>query len=70
MPEVLLDEIGIEMARSEVSYSVDEALSIADRLGYPVVLRPASVMMVAGLEFTRTISYPRFRSAFTACVPE
>ena len=34
-----MDEIGIEMARSEVSYSVDEALSVADRLGYPVVLR-------------------------------
>ena len=26
------------MARSEVAYSVDEALAIADKLGYPVVL--------------------------------
>ncbi len=43
-----MDEIGIEMARSEVSYSVDEALSIADRLGYPVVLRPAYTMGGAG----------------------
>ena len=31
-------------ARSEVAYSVEEALSIADRLGYPVVLRPAYTM--------------------------
>ncbi len=43
-----MDEIGIEMARSEVSYSVDEALAIADRLGYPVVLRPAYTMGGAG----------------------
>ena len=36
------------MARSEVSYSVDEALAIADKLGYPVVLRPAYTMGGAG----------------------
>ncbi len=39
-----MDELGIEMARSEVAYSVDEALKIADDLGYPVVLRPAYTM--------------------------
>ena len=43
-----MDEIGIEMARSEVAYSVDEALAIADKLGYPVVLRPAYTMGGAG----------------------
>jgi carbamoyl-phosphate synthase large subunit len=43
-----MNAIGIEMARSEVSYSVDEALAIADRLGYPVVLRPAYTMGGAG----------------------
>lgn len=43
-----MDAIGIEMARSEVSYSVEEALAIADRLGYPVVLRPAYTMGGAG----------------------
>ena len=37
-----MDSLGIEMARSEVAYSVDEALAIADKLGYPVVLRPHS----------------------------
>ena len=36
-----IDQLGIEMARSEVAYSVEEALVIADKLGYPVVLRPA-----------------------------
>ena len=43
-----MDKLGIEMARSEVSYSVEEALAIADRLGYPVVLRPAYTMGGAG----------------------
>ena len=43
-----MEAIGIEMARSEVSYSVEEALGIADRLGYPVVLRPAYTMGGAG----------------------
>lgn len=43
-----MDELGIEMARSQVAYSVDEALAIADELGYPVVLRPAYTMGGAG----------------------
>ena len=36
------------MARSKVSYSVEEALEIAEELGYPVVLRPAYTMGGAG----------------------
>ena len=43
-----MEELGIEMARSEVAYTVDEALAIADKLGYPVVLRPAYTMGGAG----------------------
>ncbi len=43
-----MDSLGIEMARSEVAYSVDEALAIAEELGYPVVLRPAYTMGGAG----------------------
>ena len=43
-----MDELGIEMARSEVAYSVEQALEIADKLGYPVVLRPAYTMGGAG----------------------
>lgn len=37
-------ELGIEMARSEVSHTVAEAVEIASRLGYPCVLRPAYTM--------------------------
>ena len=43
-----MDMLGIEMARSEVAYSVEEALAIAEKLSYPVVLRPAYTMGGAG----------------------
>ena len=43
-----MDLLGIEMARSEIANTVDEALDIADRLGYPVVVRPAYTMGGAG----------------------
>ena len=43
-----MNALGIEMARSEVAYSVEEALGIAEKLGYPVVLRPAYTMGGAG----------------------
>ncbi len=43
-----MNSLGIEMARSQVAYTVDEALNIADELGYPVVLRPAYTMGGAG----------------------
>ena len=43
-----MESLGIEMAKSSVAYSVDEALDIADELGYPVVLRPAYTMGGAG----------------------
>ena len=43
-----MNMLGIEMARSQVAYSVEEGLEIADELGYPVVLRPAYTMGGAG----------------------
>ncbi len=43
-----MNSLGIEMARSEVAYSVEDALEIAEKLGYPVVLRPAYTMGGAG----------------------
>ncbi|NLK28462.1 MAG: carbamoyl-phosphate synthase large subunit [Clostridiales bacterium] len=44
----LMDQLGVEMAKSEVAYSVEEALTIAEKLGYPVVIRPAYTMGGAG----------------------
>jgi carbamoyl-phosphate synthase large subunit len=36
-----MKRIGLEMPRSEIAYSVSEAEQIAEKLGYPVVIRPA-----------------------------
>ena len=43
-----MKELGIGMPKSEVAYSVDEAVKIAEKLKYPVVLRPAYTMGGAG----------------------
>ncbi len=37
----IMKNLGIDMPRSEPCYSVEEAVQIVERLGYPVVLRPA-----------------------------
>ena len=53
--------LGIEMARSKVSHTVEEAVAIADELGYPCVLRPAYTMggtgdgLVYNVEELRTV---------------
>ena len=39
-----MNSIGVDMAKSEPSHSVEEAEKIAEELGYPVVLRPAYTM--------------------------
>ncbi len=39
-----MNRLGIEMPQSQPAYSVEEAESIAQQLGYPVVIRPAYTM--------------------------
>ncbi|MBN1611615.1 MAG: carbamoyl-phosphate synthase large subunit [Polyangiaceae bacterium] len=39
-----MNKIGLEMPASDIATTVDGALRIADRLGYPVVVRPAYTM--------------------------
>ena len=56
-----MDSLGIEMARSEIAHTVEEAVDIASRLGYPCVLRPAYTMggtgggLVYNIEELRTV---------------
>jgi carbamoyl-phosphate synthase large subunit len=39
-----MDRLGIEMCKSEIAYTVEEAEVIAKKLSYPVVVRPAYTM--------------------------
>jgi carbamoyl-phosphate synthase large subunit len=39
-----MTEAGLELPRSAFAYSVEEALEAAERLGYPVVIRPSYVL--------------------------
>lgn len=41
-------EIGLEVARSGYAYSVEDALDLADSLGYPLVIRPSFTLGGAG----------------------
>ena len=57
-----MNQLGIEMPRSAIALSLEEAERIADDLGYPVVIRPAYTMggwgggLVYNLEELRTIA--------------
>ena len=57
-----MNRLGIEMPKSEPAFSVEEAEKIADKLGYPVVIRPAYTMggtgggLVYNIEELRTIA--------------
>ena len=57
-----MTSLGIEMPKSEPAFSVEEAERIADKLGYPVVIRPAYTMggtgsgLVYNVEELRTIA--------------
>ncbi len=39
-----MSKLGIDMPKSEITYQVEDALKIAEKLGYPVVIRPAYTM--------------------------
>ena len=57
-----MNRLGIEMPKSQIALSVEEAERIADELGYPVVIRPAYTMggwgggLVYNLEELRLIA--------------
>ena len=56
-----MNKLGIDMPQSEPAFNVEEAEKVADKLGYPVVIRPAYTMggtgggLVYNVEELRTI---------------
>ena len=65
---LLLDQLGIKQPESGTGMTEDEALTVADRIGYPVMIRPSYVlggraMMVAQ---NKTEARPFIRAAFKA----
>ncbi|MEA2538206.1 MAG: carbamoyl-phosphate synthase large subunit, partial [Chloroflexota bacterium] len=47
----LLDRLGIPQPEGGMAHSVDEALTIADRIGYPVIVRPSFVIGGLAIDF-------------------
>jgi carbamoyl-phosphate synthase large subunit len=56
-----MNRLGVEMPRSELAYTIEEAEKIASKLGYPVVVRPAYTLggtgggLVYNIEELRTV---------------
>ena len=42
--KLAMTEIGLQVPPSGIAYSVEEALSVADSVGYPVIVRPAFIL--------------------------
>jgi carbamoyl-phosphate synthase large subunit len=47
---VLLDKLSLEQAPSGITFSAEEAIKVADSLGYPVMVRPSYVLGGRGME--------------------
>src|SRR6476620_1722001 len=54
----LLDCFGISPPEGGMAYSLDEALALADRIGYPVIVRPSFVIGGLAIDFCYSPDYP------------
>jgi carbamoyl-phosphate synthase large subunit len=65
-----MDKIGLESARAEVARTVDEANEIAERIGFPVILRPSLTLggSGGGVAYNKTEFDKAIRWAFQ-CSP-
>ncbi|MEX2219447.1 MAG: carbamoyl-phosphate synthase large subunit [Phycisphaerales bacterium] len=48
--DALLEKLGISRPPSGIAYSLDEAVAVANRIGYPVLVRPSYVLGGRGME--------------------
>ncbi|HEO71478.1 MAG TPA: ATP-grasp domain-containing protein, partial [Candidatus Hydrogenedentes bacterium] len=58
-----MTRLGIEMPRSELAYSVEEAERLAEEIGYPLVIRPAYTMGGTGGGFVYNVEELRLIAA-------
>jgi carbamoyl-phosphate synthase large subunit len=65
-----MDKIGLESALAEVARTVDEANEIADRIGFPIILRPSLTLggSGGGIAYNKTEFEKAIRWAFQ-CSP-
>ncbi|MEE8373349.1 MAG: ATP-grasp domain-containing protein, partial [Dehalococcoidia bacterium] len=69
-----MNRLGIEMPQSEIAHTVEEMEEIAERLGFPVVLRPAYTMggtgggLVYNVEELRTVGSRGLSASFVGQV--
>ncbi len=67
----LMDQLGIPMPVSGMASNLDEALSIAARIGYPLMVRPSFVLGGRGMEVVRDEEMLRnYVGAATDVTPE
>lgn len=55
----MIDKIGIKQAASGIAYSVEEALALADSVGYPMLIRPSFVLGGRGMVIVYKEQYLR-----------
>ncbi|MEX1153978.1 carbamoyl-phosphate synthase large subunit [Parvibaculum sp.] len=54
---VLLEKLGLKQPPNGIARSADEAKAIAERIGYPVVIRPSYVLGGRGMEIVRDAAH-------------
>ncbi|MBW2405652.1 MAG: carbamoyl-phosphate synthase large subunit, partial [Deltaproteobacteria bacterium] len=72
-----MDKIGLDSARAEVARTVEEAHAVADKIGYPIILRPSLTMGGSGggvaynkAEFDKAIRWAFQCSPIHECLVE
>ena len=55
----LLDRLGIPQPEGGMAHSVEEALTLAERIGYPVIVRPSFVIGGLAIDFSLLAGRPR-----------
>jgi carbamoyl-phosphate synthase large subunit len=54
--KLAMTEIGLKVPPSGIAYTIDEALRVAEEVGYPVIIRPAFILGGGGTGIASTTS--------------